>query len=113
MQRINSVLLKVALPFGLLFSMFLLVSGCDNSQSHPEVAVVQSQQPIVINCSDVWYQQVEKQLLSGDGQGHGPDLGSDEWQSVIEFKLGLRGDLTVPKRNTDAWCTFIDERLQH
>ncbi|MCW3171093.1 hypothetical protein [Shewanella subflava] len=113
MQKLMSALLNAAWPCGLLFTISLFLSGCDNAQPHPEVLDVQSQQPIVINCSDDWYQQVEKQLRSDDGQGHGPDLGSDEWQSVIEFKLGLRGDLSVPKRNTDAWCTFIDERLQH
>ncbi|GAA0791478.1 MULTISPECIES: hypothetical protein [Pseudomonadati] len=113
MQKLKSQLLNIALPCSVLFSMFLFMSGCDNSLSHPEMAEEQVRQKIVINCSEVWYQQVEKQLLSGDGQGHGPDLGSDEWQSVIEFKLGIRGDKTVPQRNTDAWCTFIDERLQH
>jgi hypothetical protein len=66
-----------------------------------------------IQCSDVWYQQVEAQITSGDGQGHGPDIGGNEWQSVVEFKLGVRGDKSVPQRSTDEWCAFIDEQLQH
>jgi hypothetical protein len=62
-------------------------------------------------CSDAWYQAVEAQLASGDGQGHGPDIGSDEWQSVIEFRLGVRGQPDVPARDSLAWCRYIDQRL--
>lgn len=47
-------------------------------------------------------------MPTGDGQGHGPDLGSDEWKSVVEFKLGIRGDPQVPGRDSQAWCTYID-----
>lgn len=50
-------------------------------------------------------------VSSGDGMGHGPDTGSDEWKSVIEFKLGVRGNAEVPDRSTGAWCSYIDEHL--
>lgn len=55
-------------------------------------------------CSDAWYQSIEKKVLTGDGQGHGPDLGSDEWKSVVDFKLGIRGQPDVPGRDSQAWC---------
>jgi len=60
-------------------------------------------------CSAEWYKMVEKKVISGDGQGHGPDIGSEEWQSVIEFKLGIRGNPQVPKRGSEAWCRYIDQ----
>lgn len=63
-------------------------------------------------CTAAWQQWVESRVTTGDGQGHGPDIGSDEWQSVIEFKLGIRGDPAVPPRDTDAWCRFIDDRIR-
>lgn len=59
-------------------------------------------------CSDAWYRTIEEEVLSGDGQGHGPDIGSDEWKSVIEFKLGVRGKPEVPKRDSEGWCRYID-----
>ena len=65
------------------------------------------------HCSSEWYSLVEKQILTGDGQGHGPDLGSAEWRSVIEFKLGIRDDPKVPPSNTDHWCDFIDRNYIH
>jgi len=43
--------------------------------------------------------------------GHGPDIGSEEWKSVIEFKLGVRGSPDVPDRNSREWCHFIDDLL--
>jgi hypothetical protein len=63
-------------------------------------------------CSPSWVAFVDSVLTSGDGSGHGPDLGSGEWKSVIEFKLGVRGNPEVPDRSTPAWCAFVDERIR-
>lgn len=64
-------------------------------------------------CSEPWRQYVEAQLQTGDSQGHGPDVGSLEWRSVVEFKLGIRGDPAVPSRESDEWCTYIDEKIRN
>ena len=69
-------------------------------------AVAGSEAPIP--CTAQWYQFVEHKLVSGDGQGHGPDIGSDEWKSVIEFKLGIRGQSDLPARDSEGWCELID-----
>ena len=61
-------------------------------------------------CSSDWYALVEKQIPTGDGQGHGPDPGSAEWRSVVEFKLGIRGDVGIPPVDSDQWCDYIDSR---
>lgn len=63
-------------------------------------------------CSETWYRSIEQQVVSGDGQGHGPDLGSDEWQSAIEFKLGVRGQPGVPSRGSPDWCGYIDRLVR-
>jgi len=63
-------------------------------------------------CSDAWNRYVDAKIVSGDGQGHGPDPGSGEWQGVIEFKLGIRGQPDVPGRGTVDWCRFIDRLLR-
>jgi hypothetical protein len=62
-------------------------------------------------CSEQWFRIVEENLPTGDSEGHGPDLGSMEWRSVVEFKLGIRSDPTIPSRDTDQWCTYIDELI--
>lgn len=62
-------------------------------------------------CSESWYQSVESAIPSGDGMGHGPDVGSEEWKSVVEFRLGIRGRPEVPDRNSQAWCNYIDDLL--
>jgi uncharacterized protein len=59
-------------------------------------------------CSHAWYRTIDGKVSSGDGQGHGPDLGSDEWKSVVEFKLGIRGQPNVPARDSESWCRYID-----
>lgn len=63
-------------------------------------------------CTDEWYRSVEGRVTTGDGQGHGPDLGSDEWKSVVEFKLGIRGNPEVPARDTEAWCRYVDQLIE-
>ncbi len=62
-------------------------------------------------CSTEWFEFVEETLSTDDGQGHGPDIGSREWRSVVEFKLGVRGDLSVPPADSKQWCNYINERV--
>ena len=62
-------------------------------------------------CSNDWYLLVEKQISTGDSQGHGPDLGSTEWRSTIEFKLGIRDQSEIPALDTEQWCGYINEHF--
>ena len=83
-----------------LFLSIVPVVGCSQHQvysSSPE------------HCSERWVEFVESRVATGDGQGHGPDPGSVEWQSGVEFKLGVRDDPGVPDRTSDEWCDYIDE----
>jgi hypothetical protein len=59
-------------------------------------------------CSAAWARSIEAQVPTGDGQGHGPDVGSDEWKAVIEFRLGIRGQPGLPSRASQAWCSHVD-----
>lgn len=59
-------------------------------------------------CSDAWYRSMEERVPTSDGQGHGPDVGSDEWKSAIEFRLGIRDKPGLPSRDSEAWCRHID-----
>ena len=83
--------------------VLLIMTGCSEPT---EIA----QYPVP--CSKPWYDYAESAAPTGDGMGHGPDPGSEEWKSVIEFKLGIRGNPEVPDRSSDAWCQFIDERIR-
>ncbi|MFT5787926.1 MAG: hypothetical protein ACI8SJ_000021 [Shewanella sp.] len=85
----------------------LLFCGCTPQQSQ----VAQRQLPQSQGCDQTWFEKVEKQILTGDGSGHGPDLGSMEWRSVVEFKLGVRGDESLPEVNSDQWCSYIDQHF--
>jgi uncharacterized protein len=63
-------------------------------------------------CSASWYRWIEAKVPTSDAQQHGPDVGSDEWKSVIEFKLGIRGKPDVPSRDNEAWCQQIDRLVR-
>lgn len=63
-------------------------------------------------CSHAWYRSIEERVPTSDAQQHGPDVGSDEWKSVIEFKLGIRDKPGVPSRDSHAWCSHIDQLVR-
>lgn len=73
-------------------------AGCARQQEAPD-------------CSGEWQYYVDDTVATGDGMGHGPDIGSDEWKSVVEFKLGVRGRSDVPDRDSAAWCAYIQQQL--
>ena len=56
---------------------------------------------------------IEGRVSALDSEGHGPDLGSDEWFSAIEFRLGLRGQSALPEKGTNEWCDFLDRHLEN
>lgn len=62
-------------------------------------------------CTEAWFHSVESRLGTGDAQGHGPDVGSEEWKSVVEFRLGVRGLAEVPPRDDERWCAYVEKRL--
>ncbi len=64
------------------------------------------------SCSDTWYRSIEEKIPTGDKHGHGPDIGSDEWKSVVEFKLSIRGKPDVPAHNSKNWCRYIDQLVR-
>ncbi|WP_062270338.1 hypothetical protein [Endozoicomonas arenosclerae] len=82
----------------LFFCLFL--NGCASQVKEPSL------------CTESWYEYVESRVPTGDGMGHGPDLGSLEWRSVVEFKLGLRDQNLLPDRPSNGWCKAIDQFLK-
>jgi len=88
-------------------TFLIIVAACsqasDDRKSSPRATVL---------CSDSWYRSIEEKVPTGDGQGHGPDIGSDEWKSVVEFKLGIRGKPNVPSRDSESWCQYIDRLVR-
>lgn len=88
------------LLFFLISSSLCVLSACQGQTIQPETPEL---------CTESWYRAVESAISSGDGLGHGPDVGSEEWKSVIEFKLGIRDNPNVPDRNSPEWCHYIND----
>lgn len=85
-------------------ALFLGLAACSGSllrdeQERPEL------------CSARWFGYVEQRVKVSDEQGHGPDIGSSEWMSAVEFKLGIRGEEQVPAQKSRAWCAYVDSML--
>ena len=62
-------------------------------------------------CSEGWFEWVEERVGTGDGAGHGPDVGSTEWRYTVVFRMGIEGQSDVPDVDDESWCGFVNERL--
>jgi uncharacterized protein len=89
--------------------MFLVVAAAYAAAGNGEKLISETK----VLCSDSWERFIEENVPTGDGQGHGPDIGSEEWKSVVEFKLGIRDKPGVPKRDSEAWCRHIDQFVRN
>lgn len=69
-----------------------------------------SKPPTMSECTTDDYQRIDHFIHSSDSQGHGPDIGSNEWKQVVEFKLDLRKRKSAPNIQSPSWCSFV---LQH
>jgi hypothetical protein len=87
---------------GLIIGLLALPGCGDQTRNAEDSAAV---------CGPDWYAFVESSVSTGDGRGHGPDPGSEEWRSTVEFRLGVRGLPEVPERMTEAWCRYVDAQL--
>jgi uncharacterized protein len=96
---------------GLAVVIAITLFGCA-SQNRTVLTPTEKLNVEAFHCGEQWMTEVDDLLISGDGSGHGPDLGSQEWQSVIEFKLGVRSYSDKPDRSTQDWCRYIDEHLK-
>ena len=97
---------KVVVFFSVVVTMALVATKVNSTS---EVAKSEH----LALCSAAWQSLVEKSVSTGDGAGHGPDVGSDEWKSVVEFKLGIRGEPNVLPRSEKAWCQHINQLIQN
>lgn len=60
--------------------------------------------------SPAWLKRVDTQLAISDGQGHGPDYGSQEWCDAVHFKLhGQRP--TEPVACDMEWMREVDRKI--
>lgn len=88
----------------LVFLSLVLVATCVRAGDEKSVDPASKQL-----CTDVWYQSIDKQIATSAVGKHGPEVGSDEWKSVVELKLSVRGKGDVPERSSESWCRYIDE----
>lgn len=86
-------------------AFFLIVTATCAKASNSRTSLPEAE----VLCANQWCCFIEEKVPTDDGQGHGPDIGSDEWMSVVEFKLGIRDKSNLPDRGSEVWCRYIDQ----
>ncbi|MBE7526473.1 MAG: META and DUF4377 domain-containing protein [Burkholderiales bacterium] len=71
--------------------------------------VIQSEQ-VEPSCTEAEFAAIEARLDTSDGQGHGPDIGSGEWQYSVMYRLGLKPE-QLPATGSPDWCEAIQRAL--
>ncbi|MFC3093435.1 hypothetical protein DRW07_04325 [Alteromonas sediminis] len=89
-----------------MFVLVLAVTGCNLPLNSKE-----AEKAGLSACDLRSFRSIEHAIQSGDGHGHGPNIGSDEWKSTIEFKLGVTPQEKELALHTANWCEFIESRI--
>ena len=71
-----------------LYACMLWVVACQPASAPSGVRTASGQKSPEL-WSD-WAQWVEKRHSVGDGQGHGPDVGSMEWAHALHYQLKIK-----------------------
>lgn len=79
--------------------VIMLIIGCSPA--------LQDKSTAKESCSKESMEMVETKVTTGDSEGHGPDIGSSEWYSVVERRLGIEGKPSIPKKGTAKWCDYV------
>ena len=80
----------------------IAVAACSSTSSDPILILEQT-----ATCSDQVLLHIDGMVVTQDDQGHGPDQGSEEWHSAVEFKLNVTSKPDLPARNSNEWCAYI------
>ncbi|MFD1261296.1 hypothetical protein [Entomomonas asaccharolytica] len=81
-------------------------TACSTSDAN----VTDKRSSTLVEGSEAWFVWVDRQVVSADTMGHGPDLGSAEWCGVIEAKLFNRASGLEPC--STAWNSKATQKLQ-
>ncbi|MDA7892308.1 hypothetical protein OAE72_01655 [Akkermansiaceae bacterium] len=108
--------MKVKIFVPTLFAGFILVS-CDQPQS---TSVPQASVPNQSATNktppkewEAWAMWADEKHSTGDGQGHGPDVGSDEWAYALGTQLGISDSQGHgPDIKSDEWRRAVENKLQ-
>lgn len=60
--------------------------------------------------TEPWFAWVDQTLGISDGEGHGPDPGSDEWNMAVQTKLGEEAPQSQP--GSPQWQQSVDSLLR-
>lgn len=77
--------------------LLLVLAACSESGSAP---------PSDWKTWSVW---VEARYPVGDAEGHGPDIGSDEWARALQQKLGI---VDGPDLGSEEWRAAVELKLR-
>lgn len=70
-----------------------------------------SRAPAVQPCTQEWFSYLDSHYFDiSDGEGHGPDSGSNEWFNAFEAKAKLPVTSRLPELQR---CQLIQSQLEH
>jgi hypothetical protein len=102
--------LVASLPLALLLAACSPSSPNSPQQQPPKPEAGQSAPANAALGSAGWYAWVDQTLGIDDGNGHGPDPGSAEWNQTVQRKLGQEAPQSQP--GSPEWQQSVDALLR-
>ena len=103
-------------PFPISVAAVLLLAACSSPYAPQDHPAPSASKPTAIAPanptlgSPAWYAWVDRSLHIRDGQGHGPDPGSPEWNRAVQRKLGQEAPQLEP--GSPQWQQSVDALLR-
>ncbi|HEV2679415.1 MAG TPA: hypothetical protein VGV14_02850 [Rhodanobacter sp.] len=88
----------------------LLLAACAPTPAPPQAQASQTAPADATLGSAEWYVWVDRSLEIDDGNGHGPDHGSAEWNATVQRKLGQEAPQSKP--GSPEWQQSVDALLR-
>ena len=88
----------------------LLLAACSPTPTPSQPAAGHAAPANAALGSAEWYAWVDQSLGIGDGNGHGPQRGSAEWNQAVQNKLGQEAPQSKP--GSPQWQQSVDALLR-
>lgn len=96
-----------------IFAILVLLGCADTTDGALDIEMQELKDSNALTpCSKAWMVFIDDSITTQDENQHGPDIGSAEWKSTIEYKLNVKNNPEVPDQNSQDWCIYVDEKMK-
>lgn len=111
-MSIGSMMLDMMRMLLLLAPSAVMLTGCESMMvREPDPVVETAEVSPAPQEWNAWARWIENRYPISDDQGHGPDIGSNEWAMAVDRNLGVTVGGHGPDLKSDEWRSAVEFKL--